>query len=164
MAGADGSRRFRAPLWSRFEWWVKAYSYVTIVAALYGIAYAHIPPIMGSPWSLCTGPNEVWCKLSIHLFEVPMAVFNLFVAWYGLWRFSRDTIMRYMSLLDFAVAFNMVFFLFETNLLMEGLSRLFPFWEIFAFASIAIMLLAGTVFTIWLKMFLVKSKEPIIPH
>jgi len=145
--------------WSRSGWWVKVYSYVTIVAALYGIGYAHIPPIMGYAWSLCTGPNQLWCKLAIHLFEVPMALFNLYVAWYGLYRFSHDTVWRYTSLLDFAVTFNLVFFLFETNLLMEGLSRLFPLWELFAFASIAVILLAGSVFTICLKMMLVKSKE-----
>ena len=55
----------------------------------------------------------------------------------------------------------MVFFLFETNLLIEGLSNLFPFWEIFAFASIAIMLLGGTIFTIVLKQMLLKLMENI---
>ncbi len=143
--------------WSRSVWWVKAYSYVTIIAALYGIAYAHIPPLLGYAWSLCTGPDAMWCKLAIHLFEVPIVLFNLYVAWYGLRRFSEMTVRRYSSLLNFAVTFNMVFFLFETNLLMEGLSRVFPFWELFAFASIAIILLGGTIFTIALKQMLVKS-------
>ncbi len=149
--------------WSISAWWVKVYSYVTLVAALYGIGYAHIPPITGHAWSLCTGPNATWCKLAIHLFEVPIVLYNLFLAWYGLRRFSKKTVRQFMSLLDFAVAFNMVFFLFETNLLMQGLSRLFPFWELFAFASIAVILLGGTVFTIVLKQMLLKSSEQLNP-
>lgn len=145
--------------WGKSTWWVKVYSWVTLLAAAYGIAYAHIPPITGHAWSLCTGPNATWCKLAIHLFEVPIVLYNLFVTWYGLSRFSQKTVGQFMSLLNFAVAFNMVFFLFETNLLMQGLSRLFPFWELFAFASIAVILLVGTIFTIVLKQMLLKSSR-----
>jgi hypothetical protein len=142
--------------WSKYVWWVKVYSYVTLIAALYGIAYAHIPPLTGHEWSLCTGPYAGWCKLAVHLFEVPIVVFNLVIAWYGLKRFSLETVIQYNSLLGFAVTFNMVFFLFETNLLMEGLLKLFPFWEIFAFASIAVILICGTIFTMVLKQMLLK--------
>ncbi len=147
--------------WSRYVWWVKVYSYITIIAALYGIAYAHIPPLTGHEWTVFSGPNLLWLKLTVHLFEVPIAIFNLIVAWYGLKRFSQETLTHYNSLLGFTVTFNMVFFLFETNLLIEGLSKLFPFWELFAFASIAIMLLGGTIFTIVLRQMLLRSVKYI---
>lgn len=147
--------------WSRIVWWVKVYSYITIIGALYGIGYAHIPPLTGHDWTVFSGPNLLWLILTIHLFEVPMVVFNLVVAWYGLSRFSRETIPQYNSLLGFAVALNMVFFLFETNLLIEGFSKLFPFWELFAFASIAVMLLGGTIFTIVLRQMLLKPMKNI---
>jgi hypothetical protein len=147
------------PGWTSSVWWVRFYSYVTIVAALYGIGYAHVPPLLGHAWSLFTGSNTLWPKLTVHLFEVPMAVFNLFIAWYGLRKFSRRTVGGFASLLNFAATFNMVFFLFETNLLLEALERQFPFWESFAFASIAVILLGGTIFTIVLKQMLVKLLE-----
>ncbi len=143
--------------WSRSTWWVRVYSYVTLAAAIYGIAYAHVPPLLGAEWSLCVGENQLWCKLALHLYEVPMVLLNLIVSWFGLRRFSRETAPEFMSLLNFAVVFNMVFFTFETSLLLEGLRQSFPFWELFGFASIAFILIAGSAFTIVVKQMLVKS-------
>jgi hypothetical protein len=125
--------------------WVRIYSYIAIVAALYGIAWAHVPFIIGKPWGTCDqGGSVLGCVLTFHLFEVPTVLFNLFVAWYGLKRFSSETVRSYGSLLAFATAFNFVFFAFEANTLLSGLQRQAARWEILALASIALILVGGT--------------------
>jgi hypothetical protein len=148
--------------WSRETWWVRFYSYVTLLAALYGVGYAHIPVIVGAHWSVCTSDNMLACVLTIHLFEVPMVLVNIVLAWFGLRKFSRATVMQYQSLLGVAITFNMVFFAFETNLLIQGIAQSYPFWELFAFGSIAVVLLLGTVFTVVIKQMLVRSVEFVI--
>jgi D-arabinono-1,4-lactone oxidase len=125
--------------------WVKIYSYITIGAALYGIAWAHVPFIIGKPWTTCDGGGSVLgCVLTFHLFEVPAVLFNLFVACYGLKRFSPETARAYCSLLTFAATFNFVFFAFEVNTLFGSLQRLAPRRETLALTSIAMILLGGT--------------------
>lgn len=125
--------------------WVRIYSYITIGAALYGIGWAHVPFIIGKPWGTCDqGGSVLGCVLAFHLFEVPTVLFNLFVAWYGLKRFSSETVRPYCSLLTFATAFNFVFFAFEANTLLSSLQRQAARWEIRALASIALLLAGGT--------------------
>ena len=145
--------------WSRESWWVKVYSYVTLVAAVYGVGYAHLPVILGARWSVCTSDNFLLCVLTIHMLEAPMVLLNVVVAWFGLKKFSRANVAEYMSLLGIAVTFNMVFFAYEAGLLFTGIAHSYPFWELFAFGSIAIMLLLGTIFTILIKQMLVRTVE-----
>lgn len=125
--------------------WVKIYSYITIGASLYGIAWAHIPFIIHRPWSTCDqGGSALGCVLTFHLFEVPPVLFNLFIAWYGLKRFSSESVASYRSWLTFATAFNFVFFAFEVDTLLKSLQREAPGWENLALASIALILAGGT--------------------
>ncbi|HJZ69617.1 MAG TPA: hypothetical protein VKF81_15945 [Blastocatellia bacterium] len=124
--------------------WVKIYSYITIGAAIYGIAWAHVPFTIGKPWTTCdNGGSVLGCVLTFHLFEVPIVLFNLFIAWYGLKRFSSKTARSYISLLTFASVFNFVFFAFEVNTLFSSFQRLAPHWETLALVSIALILLGG---------------------
>ena len=124
--------------------WVRIYSWITIGAAIYGIAAAHVPFIIGKPWTTCDGGGSVLgCVLTFHLFEAPIVLFNLFIAWYGLKRFSSETVRSYISLLTFASVFNFVFFAFEVNTLFGSLQRLAPRWETLALVSIALLLLGG---------------------
>jgi len=124
--------------------WVRIYSWITIGAAIYGIAWAHVPFIIGKPWTTCDGGGSVLgCVLTFHLFEAPIVLFNLFIAWYGLKRFSSQTVRSYISLLTFASVFNFVFFAFEVNTLFGSLQRIAPRWETLALVSIALILLGG---------------------
>src|SRR5215210_5978377 len=121
--------------------WVRIYSYITLGAALYGIAWAHVPFIIGKPWSTCKGEgSDLGCVLAFHLFEVPTVLFNFYIVWYGLKRFSAETARSFCSLLMFAAAFNFVFFAFEINTLLNSLQRHAPGWETLALVSIALLL------------------------
>ena len=129
---------------------VRIYSYITLVGALYGVAWAHVPYIIGKPWSTCEGEgSNLGCVLAYHLFEVPVVLFNLYIAWYGLKRFSAETARSFNSLLTFAAAFNFVFFAFEVNTLLSSLQRHAPEWENLVIASIALLLVCGTALTIY---------------
>ena len=103
----------------KVEWWVSFYSYITFAAILYGIGAAHVPAIIGIPWSSCEFCNcKLYCNLVFHLYEVPLVAFNGFFAWYGLKRFSIQTIHNYDSLLIFSIVSSAAFFTFESLLLL----------------------------------------------
>jgi hypothetical protein len=124
--------------------WVCFYSWLTLAVVFYGVAVAHIPFLIGIPWTTCEGPGgSLGCVLAFHLFEVPMVSFNVFMAGYGLVRFSPRTASRFQSLVRFSVSVNLVFFAFEIVLLLEGLRRGEPLWETLALFSVALALGGG---------------------
>jgi D-arabinono-1,4-lactone oxidase len=130
--------------WREVSKLVGFYSWLTLAVVLYGVAVAHIPFLIGTPWTTCEGQGSpLGCVLAFHLFEVPLVSFNAFMAWYGLRRFTSATASRYRSLLLFAVSVNLVFFAFETVLLLGGLQRLQPLWETLALFSVALALGGG---------------------
>ncbi len=146
----------REAAWLRAEKWVRIYSYITWVAVAYGIVAAHLPFIIGHPWSSCeVCGSQLYCVLTFHLYEVPLVLFNAFIAWYGLGRYSRAKAPSYMSLLNFAVMGNLTFFTFEIKLLLESLCRQAPTWELLALASISIILIAGAGLGVFVKQMLV---------
>ncbi len=139
-------------------WWVRCYSYITVGAVLYGVAAAHVPFIIGVPWSTCeTGGSKLACVLVFHLYEVPLVGFNAFFAWYGLKRFSPQTARSYASLLSFAVLANLAFFTFETGLLLDGLRREAPLWETLTLFSVALILISGAGLGVYIKQKTVKA-------
>ena len=136
----------------KIQWWIKFYSYITFAAILYGIAAAHIPAIIGDPWSSCESCGcKFVCVLVFHLYEVPLVTFNIFFAWYGLKRFSVITIHNYNSLLTFAIVSNLAFFTFESILLLENVKSNAPAWESIALSSVALILVGGSGFGIFVK-------------
>ena len=146
--------------WLKAEFRVKLYSRITVFAVLYGIAAAHIPFLIGHSWTTCkVCGSELGCVLTFHLYEVPLVSYNAFVAWYGLKKFSHDTLQNYMSLLTFAVMANLVFFTFETELIFDSLCREAPLWETLALYSVAIILLAGAGLGIYVKQILVETAK-----
>ncbi|WNG22843.1 hypothetical protein F0U62_01485 [Cystobacter fuscus] len=124
--------------------WVRFYGWLTLATVLYGLAVAHVPFLLGTPWTTCeVGGGSLGCVLAFHLLEVPMVTFNAFVAGYGLLCFSSRTASRFQSLLRFAVSVNLVFFAFEIALLLDGLRRDEPSWETLALFSVALVLGGG---------------------
>ncbi len=142
--------------WPKIEWWVRLYSYITIGGVIYGLGAAHLPFIMGISWSACeAGGSKLACVLALHLYEAPLTLFNAFIAWHGLRRFSPETIQNFMSLLTFAVMGNVVFFTFECQLVVDILRRAVPQWEPLVTSSIALMLIAGAGLGVYVKQKLV---------
>lgn len=138
--------------WKDIQWWVGLYSWITVGAVVYGVAAAHAPFLIGHPWSTCrVSGSGCGCVLVMHLFEVPLVTFNALVAWYGLKRFSPETLPRFRSLVGFAVTANLVFFVFEIGLLIDSLRLEVPAWEIVLLSTIAIMLVSGAGLGIFLK-------------
>ena len=136
----------------KIQWWIRFYSYITFAAILYGIAAAHIPSIIGDPWSSCESCDcNLACVLVFHFYEVPLVAFNIFFAWYGLKRFSVSTIHNYNSLLTFAIVSNLAFFTFESILLLESVKSNAPAWESIALSSVALILVGGSGFGILVK-------------
>lgn len=133
-------------------WWVRLYCYVTIIAVVYGLGAAHVPFLLGDSWSTCqTYSSTLSCVLTLHLFEAPLTLFNIFVAWYGLKRFSAAKLGQFMSLLVFSVALNITFFLFECELVLSQLQRQAPNWEVVVTTSLAFMMLGGTGLAIFVR-------------
>ena len=133
-------------------WWVRLYSYITIGALIYGIAAAHIPFLIGVPWTSCeVCGSKLACVLVFHFYEVPLVSFNAFFAWYGLKRFTPGTSHNYSSLLTFAVVSNIAFFTFEIGLLLDGLRREAPLWEAIALSYIALILISGAGLGVYVK-------------
>lgn len=138
--------------------WVKAYSYLTLGAVLYGLAWAHLPYLVGQPWSTCgQGGAASGCVLALHLFEVPPVLFHAYVAWYGLRRFSPAVVRPYGALLTFAAAFNFVCFAFEVNVLLAGLQRQAPGWEVFGLTSIALVFGGGAGLAVYVNQLLTSA-------
>lgn len=141
---------------TKIRWWIRFYSYITFAAILYGVAAAHIPALVGIPWSSCEFCNcKLVCVLVFHLYEVPLVAFNTFFAWYGIKRFSVTTIQNYNSLLTFAIVSNLTFFTFESLLLLNNVQKSAPVWENIALSSVALILVSGAGLGLYVKQKLV---------
>jgi hypothetical protein len=138
------------------EWWIKFYSYITFAVILYGIAAAHIPALIGTPWSSCESCDcKFDCVLIFHLYEVPLVTYNAFFAWYGLKRYSLITINNYSSLLSFSILSSTAFFTFESLLLLNNVQKGAPAWENYALTSVAGILVSGAGLGVYVKQKLV---------
>jgi hypothetical protein len=140
----------------KVQWWIRLYSYITFAAILYGVVAAHLPALIGHPWSSCEFCDCKWaCVLVFHLYEVPLVAFNTFVAWYGLKRFSVITVHNFNSLLTFNIVSNLAFFTFESLLLLDSVRSNAPTWESIALTSVASILVGGAGFGLYVKQRLV---------
>lgn len=141
---------------------VRVYSWVTVVAVLYGICAAHVPFLIGVPWSSCTVcGSTLGCALVFHLFEVPIVSFHAFLAWYGLKRYSTATLPSFDAMITVAIAANLAFSVFEIGLLLDGLRRDNPLWETVLLVSVTLTLLGGAAFATYVKVRLAAAAWPI---
>lgn len=138
---------------------VRVFSWVTVLGTAYGLAAAHVPGlVLGTPWSLCGTADRLPCVLAFHLFEVPLVIYELFVAWYGLRRFSRATLPVYRVLVAGLVVVNAAFCTFEAVLLVSALRDGAPTWEILGLASIVATLAFGIFFALFVA---ARLAEPV---
>jgi hypothetical protein len=137
---------------------VALYSHITIWSVVYGILAAHMPFIIGIPWTTCDEcSSKLGCVLLYHLFDGPLTLFNLYIAWYGLKRLSDNTLNLYLSLLASAFTVNLVFFCFECTLIYFNLKAHAPTWENILLASVACILVGGSGLTLYVKQQLIKK-------
>lgn len=129
---------------------VRVFCFVILGGAIVGLGAAHLPWIIGNPWSTCrVGGSQLGCALLFHLYEVPLVLMNLFVVWYGLKRFSAGTQIQFAALVSFMVVANAAFFTYEATLLSDSLLRNAPYWENLSLALVMVILLSGCVFGIY---------------
>jgi len=134
------------------------YSHITIWSVIYGILAAHVPFIINHPWTTCDNcSSKLGCILLFHLFDGPLTLFNLYVAWYGLKRLSQSSLNLYQSLLGSAFIVNLVFFCFECTLIFTNLRSFAPAWENILLASVAVLLLGGSALALYVKQKLIQS-------
>lgn len=137
---------------------VALYSHITIWSAIYGILVAHVPFLIHLPWTTCNNcSTKIGCVLLVHLFDGSLTLFNLYVAWYGLIRFSQSTIKLYISLLSTIITVNLVFFCFECILIYTNLRSFTPGWENIVLATIAILLIGASGLALYVKQTLIQS-------
>jgi len=137
---------------------VQLYSHITIWAVIYGLLVAHVPALIGHPWNTCENCiSTLGCILLVHLFEAPLTLFNLYVAWYGLKRYSPAKPGLYNSLLGTVLTVNLVFFCFECIFIYINMKALGPSWENWLLASIAVMLIGSCTLAIYVKQKLLES-------
>lgn len=129
---------------------IKIYAYIILAGVIFGIAAAHFPFLIGKPWTTCDDcSSKLFCVLTFHLFEVPIVLYDLYLCWYSFKKFSMANVHSYISLLNFAVVMNFVFFSFEIILLFDNLNDFAPNWENLALISVALVLLVGSFLTIY---------------
>ena len=129
---------------------VRIFCWVILGGAVVGLAAAHIPWIIGEPWTTCrVAGSQLGCALLFHLYEAPLVAMNLFIVWYGLKRFSDTRAAQFAALVGFMVVANAAFLTFEAYLLMDSLRRGAPNWENYSLALVMIILITGCAFGIF---------------
>ncbi len=130
---------------------VVLYSYITFFAVIYGVAWAHVPTMIGMGWETCQGcSSRFWCLIAVHLYEVPILGYATFLGWYGLKRFTAATVARYRSLLLFSIIFNSALATFETIATQQSLKQHWATWEQMALLSLCGLLIGGIALTVYL--------------
>ncbi len=144
--------------WQSTHCWIRLFSWSVLAATVYGLAVAHVPALIGLEWSSSRGLATV---LVVHLFEAPIALFNLTVAWFGLRRLTRANARVYDVLLSSLITINAVFFVFESLLVLDKLATGAPAWEAWFTASIVVILLGSLAMGIPLRIALaLRLAEP----
>jgi D-arabinono-1,4-lactone oxidase len=137
---------------------VSIYSHITIWSVVYGVLAAHVPFIIGIPWTTCDDcSNKLMCVLLYHLFDGPLTLFNLYVAWFGLKKLTESNMILYLSLLTSAFSVNLVFFCFECTLIYSNLKAFAPAWENVLLVSVALILVGGSGLTLYVKQKLIQK-------
>src|SRR5689334_13654698 len=74
--------------WEKLSRQVQGFSWLLVAGVLWGLFVAHIFVIVGRPYSTC---DAAGCVVTFHLLQVPLVAYDVFLAYYGLRRFSRST-------------------------------------------------------------------------
>jgi len=134
---------FSTQAWASAERAIRLYSWLTLAAVVYGILAAHVPFLIGHPWTTCKPfQDSLGCVLTFHFWEVPIILYLTWFACYGLIRL-RSHVSGYSALFGLTLTALSVFALFEVSLILEGLRRAAPDWELAALFSITTILISG---------------------
>jgi D-arabinono-1,4-lactone oxidase len=134
---------FTTPAWASAERIIKVYSWLMLASVVYGIGAAHLPFIIGHPWTTCDGfESPTGCAVTFHVWEVPVVTYLATFGVMGLHRL-RQRVQLYSALLDFTLALLAIFALFEILLILDSFQRGAPTWEIVALYSVCGMMLVG---------------------
>jgi|GEM_PF-1031750 len=151
---------FATEAWASAERAVTLYSWLIIAAAVYGILAAHVPFLIGHPWTTCDPYlDPLGCVLTFHFWEVPIVLYLAGFAWYGL-KGLRSHAARYSSLFSLTFTALAVFALFEITLILDSFKRDAPCWETAALFSIATILMAGIGIGIYVRLKLTSALAP----
>lgn len=137
----------------------KIYAYVSFAGIAVGVIAAHLPYLLGYPWTSCVNVSSpLSCVLVFHLYEIPMVTLLIYGAWYALRRLTPATLPNFTALVLLSVIANIAFFTFEITLIMDGLRGISQMWETLLICCVAAILLGGATFGIFVHQRLVKVK------
>ncbi len=118
------------PGWDRLVRWVRFYSLFLLITPVVTIFFAHLFIVMGSHWETCADPvleTTNWrCVGIYHLLEVPLTLLFFYTVWYGLRRFSYETLPRYFYLVVFQTCMMSGFAILESVVLVRGFDQNLP--------------------------------------
>lgn len=150
--GLPAPRPFATQAWASAERAITLYSWLIVAAVVYGLLAAHVPFLIGHPWSTCDSyRSSLGCVLTFHFWEVPIIAYLVAFAIYGL-KGLRSHVALYGALFGFTLSLLAVFALFEVLLILESFQRGAPDWEIAALLSVATVLIAGVAIGLYTRM------------
>jgi D-arabinono-1,4-lactone oxidase len=104
--------------WKSVGTWVKIYGWLTVALVLSGSIFLAHAGWLG--WGRFTTCQSTGCVRAMHLIEVPLMGYLLFVGYYSAFRATHLTAARYRGLLGFANVVALVFFVFDGVLLVSS--------------------------------------------
>jgi hypothetical protein len=150
---------FSTEAWASASRAVTVYSYLMLGAVAFGILAAHVPFLVGNPWTTCDPYKDpTGCVITFHFWEVPITLYLTFFAFYGL-RGLRDHLRQYSSIFDFTLATLTSFLLFEVLLILDSFKIGSPTWEIVALFCVATLLLLGVVIGLYTRLKLTSALD-----
>jgi hypothetical protein len=154
---------FASQAWLSAERAVTMFSWLLAASALYAILAAHLPSLLGHPWTSCQPPQTAsprGCMIAYHLLEAPYILYLLFLSWSGFKRL-RPQPSKYAVLLSFGIALLAVFELFQFIQILDDLRRSAPHWEVLALYSFATLMVLGIVLGLYTRIKLAVFLEPV---
>jgi len=74
---------FATEAWASAERAITLYSWLIVASSVYGMLAAHVPFLIGHPWTTCDPYlDPVGCVWTFHFWEVPIVLYLLGFAWY----------------------------------------------------------------------------------
>lgn len=136
--------------WQTATRWITFMCMIILGGIFLGLAAAHLPAIMGDPWSSCDAYNETTkegfkqrsgCIFAYHLIQVPIFLLLVFFTCYGFYiscktvpygtslSAMRRHIYNFHSIFTMTLSFGMIFALIEVNFVFDSFRRAAPTWE-----------------------------------
>lgn len=136
------------------------YSVFIIAFCLLDVLLVHILPYYCDPWTTyhhfeCYRKQ---CSIVLHFFETPIILFNLYVAYYGLKKFSTENKLLFGSLLDNVFATNVVFFTVKCFQLFYSFTNHPQGWEIAVYVVIVTLILVTICWLLYVKRVVINEK------